>query len=241
MNAFKSQQHRWAKGSIQTGAQAAADASSRSDLPFEVKREAFFHLTNNLAAPCCRRRLLPAGASLRAACGLDYLLRVDVPVLLLWPTASTCTFYLMAQREAGVSRRERLLLLPGARRHRRRHFTQQRARGGRRALRACGQVRAHAKVRRHRRREQLAADADLPPLGRGLDRRRGALRRLVRRPRRARRRARRLAGDGLLHVLTWGFGYVATLSLLQCAVWLMMLLPERACRVATVARRFAAP
>ena len=48
MNAFKSQQHRWAKGSIQT-ARKLLPTILRSELPFAVKREAFFHLTNNLA------------------------------------------------------------------------------------------------------------------------------------------------------------------------------------------------
>jgi len=40
MNAFKSQQHRWAKGSIQT-AKKLLPAIMRSNLPFKVKREAF--------------------------------------------------------------------------------------------------------------------------------------------------------------------------------------------------------
>ncbi|MGQ0506888.1 MAG: cellulose synthase family protein, partial [Myxococcaceae bacterium] len=48
MNAFKSQQHRWAKGSIQT-ARKLLPTILRSNLPTAVKREAFFHLTNNLA------------------------------------------------------------------------------------------------------------------------------------------------------------------------------------------------
>src|SRR5215472_7922902 len=48
MNAFKSQQHRWAKGSIQT-AKKLLPTILRSSLPFAVKREAFFHLTNNMA------------------------------------------------------------------------------------------------------------------------------------------------------------------------------------------------
>lgn len=48
MNAFKSQQHRWAKGSIQT-ARKLLPMILKSDLPFAVKREAFFHLTNNMA------------------------------------------------------------------------------------------------------------------------------------------------------------------------------------------------
>src|SRR6266508_2050500 len=47
MNAFKSQQHRWAKGSIQT-ALKLLPRLFRSPLPWHVKREAFFHLTANV-------------------------------------------------------------------------------------------------------------------------------------------------------------------------------------------------
>ena len=50
MNAFKSQQHRWAKGSIQTGKKLLPKILA-SDLPLKVKIEAFFHLTNNFAYP----------------------------------------------------------------------------------------------------------------------------------------------------------------------------------------------
>src|SRR5712691_5770650 len=46
MNAFKSQQHRWAKGSIQT-CRKLLPRILRSNLPWGVKAEAFFHLTAN--------------------------------------------------------------------------------------------------------------------------------------------------------------------------------------------------
>ena len=46
MNAFKSQQHRWAKGSIQT-CKKLLPRILQADLPLEVKAEAFFHLTAN--------------------------------------------------------------------------------------------------------------------------------------------------------------------------------------------------
>jgi len=48
--AFKSQQHRWAKGSIQT-ARKLLPAVLRSAQPARVKIEACFHLTNNVAYP----------------------------------------------------------------------------------------------------------------------------------------------------------------------------------------------
>ena len=46
MNAFKSQQHRWAKGSIQT-CRKLLPYILQADLPLKVKVEAFFHLTAN--------------------------------------------------------------------------------------------------------------------------------------------------------------------------------------------------
>src|SRR6186713_2701891 len=46
MNAFKSQQHRWAKGSIQTCLKLLPQIL-HADLPLAVKAEAFFHLTAN--------------------------------------------------------------------------------------------------------------------------------------------------------------------------------------------------
>ena len=50
MNAFKSQQHRWAKGSVQVMLKLLPDVW-RAKLPFRQKMEAFYHLTGNLAFP----------------------------------------------------------------------------------------------------------------------------------------------------------------------------------------------
>jgi hypothetical protein len=50
MAAFKSQQRRWARGSIQT-ARRVLPGLWRRDLPIAVKFEAFFHLTANAAYP----------------------------------------------------------------------------------------------------------------------------------------------------------------------------------------------
>ncbi len=54
LNAFKSQQYRWAKGGIQT-AMKLLPRLLRSPVPFKVKLEAIFHLTGNLTyllIPC---------------------------------------------------------------------------------------------------------------------------------------------------------------------------------------------
>ena len=48
INGFKSQQHRWTKGSIQT-ARKLLPAVLRSRLPWKDKVEAFFHLTDNVS------------------------------------------------------------------------------------------------------------------------------------------------------------------------------------------------
>ncbi|MGI9534239.1 MAG: cellulose synthase family protein [Thermodesulfobacteriota bacterium] len=49
MNAFKSQQHRWAKGGIQTAKKLLPRILSRKDLPTKVKVESVFHLLGNLS------------------------------------------------------------------------------------------------------------------------------------------------------------------------------------------------
>lgn len=51
MNAFKSQQHRWTKGSIQTAIKLLPRLL-RSPAPWPVKLEAFFHLTNMVVYLC---------------------------------------------------------------------------------------------------------------------------------------------------------------------------------------------
>ena len=48
INGFKAQQHRWAKGSIQTG-RKLLPRIFRSRFPLKVKIESFFHLTNNVS------------------------------------------------------------------------------------------------------------------------------------------------------------------------------------------------
>lgn len=48
MNSYKTQQHRWAKGSVQT-AKKLLPVIWKSSLPWHMKLEATFHLTNNLS------------------------------------------------------------------------------------------------------------------------------------------------------------------------------------------------
>lgn len=49
MNAFKSQQHRWVKGGVQTALKILPRILVRNDLPIKIKSEAVFHLLGNIS------------------------------------------------------------------------------------------------------------------------------------------------------------------------------------------------
>jgi cellulose synthase/poly-beta-1,6-N-acetylglucosamine synthase-like glycosyltransferase len=99
MNAFKSQQHRWAKGSIQTGVKLLPSILG-SALPARIKTEAVFHLTSNVAY------LLMVAASLlyfpvmriRERMEWRQLMTLDFPIL-LFGSGSVLVFYLLSQTE----------------------------------------------------------------------------------------------------------------------------------------------
>ncbi|HET6923729.1 MAG TPA: cellulose synthase family protein [Anaeromyxobacteraceae bacterium] len=112
MNAFKCQQHRWAKGSIQT-ALKLLPRIARSGLPREVKKEAFFHLTANfgylLMIPLAI--LMPITVAVRVSHGWIEVLLLDLPFFAA-ATMSVCVFYVASQREVGASRWQRVKYLP---------------------------------------------------------------------------------------------------------------------------------
>lgn len=112
MNAFKSQQHRWAKGSIQT-ARKLLPTILKSNMPFRVKREAFFHLTNNMAylLMVVLSALMPISMVVRFQHGLYGTLFLDLPFFIS-ATASVSLFYVAAQREQGRSWWGRIKYLP---------------------------------------------------------------------------------------------------------------------------------
>lgn len=112
MNAFKSQQHRWAKGSIQT-AKKLLPSILKSDLPFAVKREAFFHLTNNMAylLMVLLSVMMPLSMVVRFQHGLYATLFLDLPFFIT-ATISVCVFYVASQREQGVSGWQAVRYLP---------------------------------------------------------------------------------------------------------------------------------
>src|SRR5687767_2661224 len=99
MNAFKSQQHRWAKGSIQTFLKLMPHIL-RSDQPFKVKAEAFFHLSANFNYPlmCVLSVLMAPSMVIRYNMGWYEMLLIDIP-LFLAATASVANFYMVCQRE----------------------------------------------------------------------------------------------------------------------------------------------
>jgi cellulose synthase/poly-beta-1,6-N-acetylglucosamine synthase-like glycosyltransferase len=101
INGFKSQQYRWAKGSVQTGRKLLGRLL-RSDLPLRVKFEAFVHLTNNssyLLTVLIAVLIFPA-MILRRGTGWPALLLIDLP-LFLGATVSVLTFYFMSQVASG--------------------------------------------------------------------------------------------------------------------------------------------
>jgi cellulose synthase/poly-beta-1,6-N-acetylglucosamine synthase-like glycosyltransferase len=110
MNAFKSQQARWAKGLIQTGKKILPRVL-RSDQPRHVKAEAFFHLTSNISYPLMivlSTMLLPA-MIVRFYQGVFQMLVIDLP-LFLASSCSISSFYLVAQRTLHPKTWKRALL-----------------------------------------------------------------------------------------------------------------------------------
>ncbi len=112
MNAFKAQQHRWAKGSIQT-ALKLLPAIRRSNLPPEVKKEAYAHLSANFAyllmIPLAI--LLPITVVVRVSHGWYEVLVLDLPFFAA-ATFSVATFYVVSQREQGIGVWQQIKYLP---------------------------------------------------------------------------------------------------------------------------------
>jgi cellulose synthase/poly-beta-1,6-N-acetylglucosamine synthase-like glycosyltransferase len=113
MNAFKGQQFRWAKGSVQTCMKLLPRLLA-SPLSAAVKTEAAFHLGANFAYPLMilLALLMFPAMVIRYNMGWYEMMIVDVP-LFLGATMSVCSFYVMSQREVfGDSWKTRLRYLP---------------------------------------------------------------------------------------------------------------------------------
>jgi cellulose synthase/poly-beta-1,6-N-acetylglucosamine synthase-like glycosyltransferase len=98
MNAFKSQQKRWAKGVVQVGIKLLGRMWRDPRLPFRVRLEQFFRLTGNLAAPLVIVLALINLPILivRYNQGLFHLFLLDVPIL-TFSTLSVVAYYLVPQ------------------------------------------------------------------------------------------------------------------------------------------------
>lgn len=112
MNAFKTQQHRWAKGSTETALKLMGRIL-RADQPFHIKLEAFHHLTANIAylLMLMLAGLMPLATIVRIHQGLYETLIIDLPIFLS-ATLSICVFYWVSQREIGRSAGETLRMIP---------------------------------------------------------------------------------------------------------------------------------
>jgi hypothetical protein len=99
MSAFKAQQFRWAKGSIQV-ARKLLPRILRSNATPAQKTEAFFHLTNNFAYPLLLMLslLLLPNLIVRTTHGVREVLMIDIP-LFFGTTLSIASFYLASERE----------------------------------------------------------------------------------------------------------------------------------------------
>lgn len=103
MSAFRAQQFRWAKGTVQT-ARKLFKRVFGANLRFSQKVEAFFHLTPHFAYPLMLSLsvlLLPA-LILMPATDVRTMLLIDLP-LCVGATGSLATFYAVAEHAQGRS------------------------------------------------------------------------------------------------------------------------------------------
>jgi cellulose synthase/poly-beta-1,6-N-acetylglucosamine synthase-like glycosyltransferase len=112
INGFKGQQHRWAKGSIQT-AKKLLPLILKSKLPLKVKVEAFFHLTNNMSylLMLVLSVLIYPSMVARINIGWFKMVVTDVPFLLV-ATVGISFFYMCSQKEAYKNWKSRIVYLP---------------------------------------------------------------------------------------------------------------------------------
>src|SRR5256885_13546690 len=100
LSGFQEQQHRWAKGSVQT-ARNILPALARSDFGAKVKAEAFFHLTGNAAyvLSLVVALLMVPAILIRQRLGIAWTLSIDA-LIFFSSTCSVMLFYIEGQRFA---------------------------------------------------------------------------------------------------------------------------------------------
>ncbi len=117
MDAFKTQQHRWAKGSVQA-CKKLLPSVWRSDIPLKIKFEATVHLTSNfghllLFVLCIVFHATASAGTNQVTGGNQWtkLLLVDVP-LFFAATVSISAFYFCAQKQLHARWWKRILYIP---------------------------------------------------------------------------------------------------------------------------------
>jgi len=113
VSAFRAQQFRWAKGTVQTSRKLMKRVMTSPELSLSQRIEAFFHLTPHFAYPLMvflSLLLLPA-LVLMPATNLQTMLLIDLP-LCIGTTGSLAAFYAMAESSQGRRRIDAFKQLP---------------------------------------------------------------------------------------------------------------------------------
>ena len=112
INAFKSQQHRWAKGSIQTAKKNLGDLF-RADIPLLVKIQAFLHLTHYMVHPMMLLVVLTSIPMLYSQWFFDNLaFPIMVFTMLCLATFGPSSMYMFSQRVLYPEWKQRIKYLP---------------------------------------------------------------------------------------------------------------------------------
>jgi hypothetical protein len=113
VSAFRAQQFRWAKGTVQTSRKLLKRVMTAPELSLSQRIEAFFHLTPHFAYPLMvllSVLLLPA-LILMPATDTRTMLLLDLP-LCIGTTGSLGAFYMLAEAAQGRARLSAIVRLP---------------------------------------------------------------------------------------------------------------------------------
>jgi len=112
INAFKSQQFRWAKGSIETAIKLLPSLV-KMDVPLFKKAEAFFHLTHYFVHPFMLiLALLAMPVMIALKTGPGPILFWFIAIILLFSMSAPSALYLVSQRAAYTNWVSRIIWLP---------------------------------------------------------------------------------------------------------------------------------
>jgi len=111
MNAFKAQQHRWAKGSVQT-ARKLLPSVLRSRVAWPVKLEATLHLTNNLSYLLMLLPCLLWVPTMHARFDSEQPWMIAMGIAMSLTTACVIGYHLVCQRACGFRTRQTLAEMP---------------------------------------------------------------------------------------------------------------------------------